>query len=125
MFRAFRSMLRDPEAKVLAIAAIVIITIGSVFYMLVEHWTPVEAVYFCVVTLATVGYGDLHPTTELGQLFTIGYILAGVGIIAAFISELAKHRPIAGREIARAVGDDLHGFTAGSDQPGASAGGQR
>ena len=92
LFRPLRAMLRDPEAKILAIAAVTMIAVGATVYVLVEHWTPLQAVYFCVVTLATVGYGDFHPTTELGQLFTIGYIVVGVGIIAAFITELAKHR---------------------------------
>ncbi len=92
MFRPLRAMMRDPETKVIAVSAILTITVGSVFYMWSEGWTAVQAVYFCVVTLATVGFGDLHPTTELSQLFTIGYILAGIGIIAAFATELAKHR---------------------------------
>jgi hypothetical protein len=92
LFRPLRAMLRDPEAKILAIAALAMIAVGATVYVLVEHWTPLQAVYFCVVTLATVGYGDFHPTTELGQLFTILYIVVGVGIIAAFVTELAKQR---------------------------------
>ena len=86
-------MAHEPESRILVAAAGSTIAVGTVAYMFLEHWTPVQALYFCVVTLATVGYGDLHPTTELGQLFTIGYILTGVGILATFISELAKHRP--------------------------------
>lgn len=93
MFSALRAMLRDPESKVLAGSAAATITVGTVAYVFLEGWTPVQALYFCVVTLATVGYGDLHPTTELSQLFTIFYIITSVGIIAAFVSELAKHRP--------------------------------
>ena len=94
MFRPFRAMLRDPEAKVLVIAALAVIAIGSVVYMVLEHWGPIDAVYFCVVTLATVGYGDLHPTTDAGKIFTVIYILSGLGIIAAFVTELAKHRSV-------------------------------
>jgi hypothetical protein len=44
------------------------------------------------VTLATVGFGDLHPTTDAAKLFTVLYILAGLGVIATFISEITKHR---------------------------------
>ena len=107
MFRPLRAMLRDPETKVLAVAALIVIAVGTVGYVLIEGWTVLQAVYFCVVTLATVGFGDLHPTTELGQLFTIGYIVTGVGIIAAFISELAKHRRVAEGTIARRIVDDI------------------
>ena len=102
MFMAFRAMLRDPETKVIALAALTVIAVGTVGYVLIEGWSVIDAIYFCVVTLATVGYGDLHPTTDVGKVFTVGYILAGIGIIAAFITELAKHRRSVGREIAEA-----------------------
>ncbi len=102
MFHAFRAMLRDPETKVIAVAALLTISIGSVAYMEIEGWSLLDAVYFCVVTLATVGYGDLHPTTPLGRAFTIGYIIVGVGILAAFITGLAKHRPMG---LARNIAD--------------------
>lgn len=92
MFKPLRRMLATDETRVLAVSALSIIAVGTVFYVWAEGWTPVQALYFCVVTLATVGYGDLHPTTEVSQLFTIGYILAGIGIIAAFATELAKLR---------------------------------
>ena len=92
MFLPLRAMLREPETRILVLTALSVVTIGTIAYTLIEGWTLVDALYFCVVTLATVGYGDLHPTSELGRLFTVGYIVIGVGIIAAFISQLAKHR---------------------------------
>lgn len=125
LFSAFREMLRHRESKILALAAIAVISIGSVVYMLIERWSPVDAVYFCVVTLATVGYGDLHPTTDGGKLFTIFYIVSGLGIIAAFITELARLRPRLGNEI-RQSGSGLtsaasaslvSGDPSGSDRP--------
>lgn len=113
MFIALRLMLREPETRIIAVAALLTISIGSVVYMEIEGWTLLDAVYFCVVTLATVGYGDLHPTTPLGRAFTIAYIMVGVGIIAAFITGLAKHRPMGlanriadGHERAGSTSDD-------------------
>src|SRR3954451_22345905 len=117
MFSGIRSMAREPETRILLVAAGTTLAVGTISYVAIEHWTPVQALYFCVVTLATVGYGDLHPTNELSQLFTIFYILSSVGIIAAFATELAKHRPLhaVGREIAQVerevgqkVGQDIH-----------------
>lgn len=92
MFRPLRALAREPEGKVLLGAVVMIIAIGTIAYMTFEGWGPIDALYFSVVTLATVGFGDLAPTTDAAKLFTVGYILAGVGIIAAFASELAKHR---------------------------------
>jgi hypothetical protein len=60
--------------------------------MVLEGWGWLDALYFSVVTLATVGFGDLHPTTDEAKLFTIVYIIFGVGILAAFVSEVAKRR---------------------------------
>lgn len=121
-------MLHDPEAKVLAVSAVLLIAVGTVAYMLIEHWTLLQAVYFCVVTLGTVGYGDLYPTTDLGQLFTIFYIIGGLGIAAAFISELAKHRssPALAVGIARVEerDSDAAAETSGGRGPGTASDGE-
>jgi hypothetical protein len=85
-------MFRDPEGKIILAWAIAQILLGTVVYAWLEGWSPIDALYFSVVTLATVGFGDLHPTTDAAKLFTILYILFGLGVIAAFISEITKHR---------------------------------
>ena len=103
MFTPLRAVARDPEGKVLLVSAVSIIAIGTIAYTVIEGWSPLNALYFCVVTLATVGYGDLHPTTDVGKLFTVGYILAGIGVLAAFASELTKHRRSGER-----IAEDLH-----------------
>ncbi len=92
MFSAMRAMFRDPEGKYLIVAAISMIALGTVVYMWLEGWSALDALYFSVVTLATVGFGDLHPTTDAAKLFTVFYILSGLGILAAFVSELTKYR---------------------------------
>lgn len=92
MFSSLRAMFRDPEGKVIAVWAMATLLIGTGVYMVLEGWSPVDALYFSVVTLSTVGFGDLHPTTEAAKLFTVAYILSGLGVIATFLSELPKYR---------------------------------
>jgi hypothetical protein len=92
MFSTLRALAGDPEGKVLLGSAITTLIVGTLVYMWLEGWSWIDALYFSVVTLATVGFGDLTPTTDLAKLFTIGYILAGVGIIAGFVSEVARRR---------------------------------
>ncbi len=67
-----------------------IIVIGTLFYHYFEHFDYIDAFYFSVITLTTVGYGDLHPVTETGKLFTILYIVVGIGILMAFIDTLSQ-----------------------------------
>ena len=63
---------------------------GTIFYWLVEDWSLIQSLYFSVVTLTTVGYGDLHPTKDEARIFTIIYILTGLGVLVAFLSALAQ-----------------------------------
>jgi voltage-gated potassium channel len=67
-----------------------LIGVGTIFYHVVEGWGWLDSVYFCVVTLATVGYGDLHPDTPLAKLFTIPYIIFGVAMLGVFIQLAGK-----------------------------------
>jgi hypothetical protein len=50
----------------------------------------VDAFYFSVTTLSTVGLGDPSPTTILGKLFTVIYIFAGLSLVLGFIAIVAK-----------------------------------
>lgn len=55
------------------------------FSFIFENWTIIDSMYFAVATFTTVGYGDLQPTTQSGQLFTIIFALYGVVILGIFI----------------------------------------
>jgi hypothetical protein len=72
--------------RVLLALTVGTLAVGTVVYHLVEHFSWVNAYYFSVVTLATVGYGDLTPHTTFGKIFTTFYIFVGVGIVTAFIT---------------------------------------
>jgi hypothetical protein len=92
MFTPLRAMARDPEGKALVLGVVATLAVGTVVYSALEGWSLIDSLYFSVVALATVGFGDLTPTTDVAKLFTVGYILVGIGILAAFVSELTKHR---------------------------------
>lgn len=62
---------------------------GTIFYSLQEGWSLVDALYFSVTTLTTVGWGDLAPTTTIGKLFTLVYIFNGLGLLAGLINTIA------------------------------------
>ena len=88
--RTLFGSLGDPQVRPYLVAATSLIAVGTVFYSLVEGWDPFDAAYFCVTSLATVGYGDLTPVTRLGRLFTMVYIIAGLGVLSAFIAAITR-----------------------------------
>ncbi len=55
---------------------------GAFGYMMIEGWDPVESLYMTVITLTTVGFGEVHPLSRPGQVFTTVLILLGVGMVA-------------------------------------------
>lgn len=90
LWRMLTGAVRNEAFQGLSGFAIALIGGGSAFYWKVEGWTYVDSLYFSVATLTTVGYGDFSPDTDAGKIFTIFYILVGLGIVAAFISSLAS-----------------------------------
>jgi len=58
---------------------IVVVLAGILGMMEFENRTLLDSFYFVVVTISTVGYGDIHPATTAGKLLTIVIILVGVG----------------------------------------------
>jgi voltage-gated potassium channel len=89
MVRAIWVLRRDRQFASLALLAGVAIISGTGFYSFVEGLRLVDALYFSVVTLTTVGYGDFAPQTDVGKLFTAVYVLVGVGILLAFVTTVA------------------------------------
>ena len=76
----------------LSISTIIILLAGTVTYHFTEGWRWLDSIYFSVITLTTVGFGDLSPTTDFGKVFTIFYVLTGIGIIFGFINTFYQHR---------------------------------
>ncbi len=88
--RAMVAVWRDPETKALPVVAGALLVSGTIFYWRVEGWTVIQSLYFSVVTLTTVGFGDFTPTTPGAQIFTIFYILIGIGVFVALLASLAQ-----------------------------------
>jgi len=88
--RAMAAVWHDPETKALPVVAGALVLSGTIFYWTVEDWTIVESLYFSVVTLTTVGFGDFAPTSAGAQIFTIFYILTGIGVFVALLASVAQ-----------------------------------
>lgn len=82
----------DPEFRTLAILVIFLLVGGTFFYQQAQGWTILDSLYFCVMTISTIGYGDLVPTTPLSKMFTIAYTILGIGLFASFVGKLVALR---------------------------------
>jgi len=80
---------REPQFRAVLLLYGALLFIGTAFYVRTEGWSVLDALYFCVATLATVGYGDFAPRTSVGKVFTIVYILIGAGVFVVLAAELA------------------------------------
>jgi voltage-gated potassium channel len=117
-FRAYRRC-RTEVLTVLTFVGMVIL-FNSLAMFVVEHPAqpdkvarPSDAAWWCVVTMSTVGYGDITPITQFGRLVGVATVVVGVASYGVFLTlfggawidvlkerreQLAKARELAGRE---------------------------
>ncbi len=88
--RALWRSLKDPEFQALFFLVVAMLALGTWFYSRAEGWSLLDSLYFSVITLTTVGYGDFSPSTAAGKIFTIFYIFVGIGIILGFVNVVAE-----------------------------------
>ncbi|MDV7142760.1 potassium channel family protein [Tropicimonas sp. TH_r6] len=87
----FREAIWDPSVRLLLGLTAIVILAGAIFYMVAEGWSFLDSLYFATVTISTVGYGDFAPETVFGRLFTVVYIVMGIGLFLALASAFADH----------------------------------
>jgi len=61
---------------------------GAFLFMEFENWTYWESLYFCVISLSTVGYGDVTPSTNFEKFFTVVYLYVGIAFVAGIVGGL-------------------------------------
>ncbi|MBD5823133.1 potassium channel family protein [Lactococcus petauri] len=90
LFTSFSFILKKDDTKALFFLMATTLMSGTIFYSTVEKFSILDALYLSFMTLTTIGYGDLHPITTTGKIFTMIYATVGLGIMAMFISVISK-----------------------------------
>jgi voltage-gated potassium channel len=65
---------------------VIVFVLGITGYVFIEGWSFFDALYMTVITIATVGYGEVNPLSPYGRTFTIFLIILGMGILLFCIS---------------------------------------
>lgn len=74
----------------LALIAAVIFA-GVSGYIILENYNLIDAVYMTVITIATVGFQEVHPLTKSGKIFTIFLTISSFGIFAYAITSISTY----------------------------------
>jgi voltage-gated potassium channel len=76
---------------IFAVSLVVLVaSFGTVGYMLLEGWNFIDSLYMTVITLASVGFKEIHDLSLVGRIFTIILIIGGVGTVAYALTAGAK-----------------------------------
>lgn len=81
---AFNDPVRGFQISILTL--IVIIALATGVYMLLERMSLTDALYMTLITISTVGFGEVQPLSATGRAFTMLLILLGVGVVTTTIS---------------------------------------
>lgn len=82
--------LGNARVRRLVALTVSLILLASLFYRWAEGWSWLDAIFFSVITISTVGYGDLVPQTAIGKIFTMVFIFCGIGLFVAAATEVAN-----------------------------------
>jgi voltage-gated potassium channel len=66
-------------------------SVGTVGYMVLEHWTAIDSLYMTVITLSTVGFREVRDLSPQGRLFTTGLIVSSVGVVAYLFGAISQY----------------------------------
>lgn len=80
----------NDEFRFLFIFVFLLITGSTLFFTHFEGWSIIDSIYFSVMTMATIGYGDFAPTTPFTKIFTVIFTFLSVGAFVALAASFLQ-----------------------------------
>ena len=82
-------MLLLQQIRYAAILLLIIVITGTLGYTFIEAWPLLDSLYMTVITITTVGFGEVRALSEIGRFFTFALIIGSVGIVAYLVTLVA------------------------------------
>ena len=82
--------IRATRLKIYVLIFLFVLIAGITGFVIIEDRNVLDSVYFTIVTMSTVGYGDIHARTDAGKMLSVFIIIMGVGTFVGVISSLTE-----------------------------------
>ena len=85
--------MHDPRVRFLSafVLLLAVVAGGTLGYIAIEGWSPTESLYMAIITLTTVGFGEVHPLSAPGRHFTIVYLILSVATVGYAFSSIVSY----------------------------------
>lgn len=81
---------RTTHLVIVILLAMFLVGLGTAGYMVIEDWNVLDSLYMTVITLSTIGYGEVNPVSQTGRIFTLVLIVMGVGFFLYVIGNVVQ-----------------------------------
>jgi voltage-gated potassium channel len=88
-FIRYGTVVLPQQIRYAVLLLLIIVTVGTFGYTLIEAWPLLDSLYMTVITITTVGFREVRELSPTGRFFTIGLIICSVGIVAYLVRQLA------------------------------------
>lgn len=83
-------MQAKPHLRRIVTALLGTLVLGTLGYHVIEGWPLTDSLYMVVITLSTVGYGEVHRLSPEGRMFTMVLVVAGVGLVTYAVGTITR-----------------------------------
>ncbi len=92
VYRRLRAILADPvrDFQIAMLMLVLLVAVGTLGYILLEQMPIIDAFYMTIITVSTVGFGEIHPLSNRGRVFTSVLIILGLTIVTTAVSSAAS-----------------------------------
>lgn len=84
-------LLEGAQIQIVSSGLAITTLLGTFGYMLIEGWNLIDAFYMTVITLSTVGFGEVMALSATGRVFTVMLILVGIGLFTYGVSSVIEY----------------------------------